>query len=258
MQTIAAGIGLLLTALVGAQAASPPQWEVREAGHPLLGPIRFAFTATPIATPVGISRVASQVYVSCERDSNTIAIELANAQAPGDPRGLVPRTLPKLVCKRQSRQGTVQEELRAIWAFNELGDVLARGFQPQSLLACKSIGVVQQVELPKGWSQETARLVFDITPATPEVRSVLAQCGGETALRQASSRGGEAAWQRARTAASGRTNLRAAASTDADVVSHLPPNAPVLVRKGSGDWWRVKAAAGGPEGFVRKDRLVFR
>jgi hypothetical protein len=32
----------------------------------------------------------------------------------------------------------------------------------------------------------------------------------------------------------------------------------VLVRKGSGDWWRVKASAGGQlEGYVRSDRLAF-
>jgi hypothetical protein len=136
---------LLCSALQPAHAA---QWEIREASHPLLGPIRFAFTATPIATPVGISRVSSQVYVSCERDTDTVAIEVANSQAPGDPRGLAPRVAPKLVCKRKSRQGTVQEELKAVWAHNELGDVLARGFRPDELLACNAIAVVQQVELP--------------------------------------------------------------------------------------------------------------
>ena len=235
---------LLLCAALSATAAPPSQWEIREASHPLLGPIRFAFTVAPIATPVGISRVASQVYVSCERDTHTVAIEVANSQAPGDPRGLPPRVAPKLVCKRKAKQGTVQEELTATWAYNELGDVLARGFRPDELLACNAIGVVQQVDLPKGWSQASARLVFDISPGVREVRSVLADCGTP------------ASWQKARTVAAGRTNIRAAASTQAELVAHVDPNASVLVRMAPGDWWRVKA--GGAEGYVRKDRLVLK
>lgn len=248
---VAAGTLLLLCLLPAAHGA---QWEIREAAHPLLGQIRFAFTATPIATPVGISRVSSQVYVSCERDTHTVAIEVANSQAPGDPRGLAPRVTPKLVCKRKARQGTVQEELQAVWAHNELGDVLARGFRPEELLACNAIAIVQQVELPKGWSRESARLVFDISPATREVRSVLAECGAS--VRQASTTRPAVAWQRARTVGAGRTKIRAAASTRAELVAHVEPNASVLVQKAAGEWWRVKA--GTTEGYVRKDRLVFK
>ena len=245
---------LLLCAALPATAAPPSQWEIREAAHPLLGQIRFAFTATPIATPVGISRVSSQVYVSCERDTHTIAIEVANSQAPGDPRGLPPRVAPRLVCKRKARQGMVQEELQAVWAHNELGDVLARGFRPDELLACNAIAIVQQVQLPKGWSQESARLVFEITPATREVRSVLAEC--VASVRQASTTRPAVAWKKARTVGTGRTNLRAAASTQAELVAHVDPNASVLVQKASGEWWRVKT--GTSEGYVRKDRLVFK
>ena len=250
---------LLLCAALPAAAAPPSQWEIREAAHPVLGPIRFAFTATPIATPVGISRVSSQVYVSCERNTQRIAIEMANSQAPGDPRGLTPRELPKLVCKRRTKDGMVQEELRAPWAMSDLGDVLLRGFPPEALLACNAIGIVQQVDLPKGWPQESARLVFDITPDTRELRSVLSECApGKPALRQASTIA-DPVWQRARTAGGGRTNVRAAASPEAEVVAHLPPDANVMVRKGAGDWWRVKpSAVGGLEGYVRRDRLVFR
>ena len=239
---------LVLCAALPAVAAPPSQWEIREASHPLLGPIRFAFTATPFATPVGISRVSSQVYVSCERNTQRIAIEMANSPAPGDPRGLVPRELPRLVCKRQTKHGTVQEELQAPWALSELGDVLLRGFAPEALLACNAIGIVQQVELPRGWAQESARLVFDITPATRELRAILGEC---TKPRDSD-------WQPARTTTGGRTNVRAAASSDAEVVAQLPANANVLVRNATGDWWRVKPSAGRAEGYVRKDRLVFR
>ena len=264
-------------AALSATAAPPSQWEIREASHPILGPIRFAFTATPFATPVGISRVSSQVYVSCERNTHRIAIEMANSQAPGDPRGLALRELPKLICKRHSKDGTVQEELQAPWALSELGDVLLRGFPPEALLACKSIGIVQQVELPKGWPQESARLVFDIEPSMREVRSVIADCGrpraGEAAvakpaLRQASSLEAPArpavdrsdsGWQRARVTGGGRTNVRASASTEAEVVAHLAPHANVKVRKAAGGWWRVKGVdAGAIEGYVRRDRLVLR
>lgn len=257
---IAAGVLFLLCGL--ALPATASQWEIREATHPLLGPIRFAFTATPFATPVGISRVSSQVYVSCERDRHRIAIEMANSQGPGDPRGLLPREVPRLVCKRATKQGSVHEELDAPFALSELGDVLMRGFRPEALMACSSIAIVQQVELPKGWAQETARIVFDITPATRELRSVLAECGKPAvaeARPAAIQEAGDAGWQLARTIAAGRTKVRAAAHDRAQVVAQLPPNANVLVRKGAGDWWRVKPSAGGTlEGYVRRDRVALR
>src|SRR5690348_9463847 len=40
-------------------AASRLAWEIREAGHPLLGPIRFAHTTTPVMTPAGNGTVFS-------------------------------------------------------------------------------------------------------------------------------------------------------------------------------------------------------
>ena len=89
-----AGVAFLIAiAPHPAASGAPIEWEIREAHHPALGPIHFAFTRTPLTTRVGISQVSSQVYVSCERATGRIAIELANAQAPGDPRGLPPRSL---------------------------------------------------------------------------------------------------------------------------------------------------------------------
>jgi hypothetical protein len=170
----------------------------------------------------------------------------------------LPRELPKIVCKRRTKEGTVQEDLHGEWALSQLGDVLLRGFPPGALLACNTIGIVQQVELPKGWAQESARLVCDISPAAKELHSVPSDCGEKPVLQQASNLA-DPGWKRASTTAGSRTNVRAAASTEAKVVAHLPPNAAVLVRKGSGDWWRVKASTGGGlEGYVREDRLVFR
>jgi len=57
-------------------AASPLQWEVREAGHPLLGPIRFAFLKAPVTTAVGDQKISSNIYLSCETTTRKMAVEL--------------------------------------------------------------------------------------------------------------------------------------------------------------------------------------
>lgn len=237
----------LLPASLPAPAA-PVEWRIGEGAHPTLGSIRFAAPATPITTPVGNAAVSSRAYVSCERASGKIAIELAHATAPDDPGGLQPKTLPVLTCHRRAAGNRLlQAELPSRWAISQIGDVLARGFAPAALRQCVSIGVVQDVKLPRGWARDSARVRFAIDPYGKELDSIFVTCGAE------------AAWRAARTVARGRTNVRARPAVKAPLVVQLHPGTPVSVQPAGGDWWRVRPSAGVKAGgYVREDRLVFK
>ena len=135
-------------------AASRIEWDIREASHPILGSIRFAYMKSPVVTAVGISRLYSNVYVSCATNGRTIAFEVTNQAAPDDPGGLQPATPPHLVCKSPApKGGTVQDAIAASWHVNELGDALASGYSPHKLRGCATIAIVEDVALPKGWAQ---------------------------------------------------------------------------------------------------------
>ncbi|MEO5691790.1 MAG: hypothetical protein ABIQ72_01580, partial [Usitatibacter sp.] len=69
-------------------AASKMEWETKEAGHPVLGNIRFAYLKTLVETPVGAKKVYSRAYLSCQKAVRKLAIEVSNMTAPDDPRGL--------------------------------------------------------------------------------------------------------------------------------------------------------------------------
>ena len=166
-------------------AGSPLHWEVREANHPILGPIRFAFLTTPVATPVGKASVSSNAYVSCEMNRHRIAIELTNSTAPDDPGGLKPVAMPRLVCNRPSAGRIVQEPVDAHWQTNKLGDVLAPGLAPFPLRECIAIGVQEEVVLPKGWARKRERIEFEITPYARELDSIFATCGEPSAYAPA-------------------------------------------------------------------------
>jgi hypothetical protein len=67
----------------------------------------------------------------------------------------------------------------------------------------------------------------------------------------------EGSWQRARTTPKGRTNLRAAPSTQAAIVAKLAPNSNLLVQPVGSSWWKVRTTRGSAvAGYVREDRLV--
>lgn len=68
----------------------------------------------------------------------------------------------------------------------------------------------------------------------------------------------DADWKSARTIATGRTNVRASASTDARIVVILNPGQPLLAQPSGGEWYRVKPTSGNAfAGYIRQDRLVF-
>lgn len=252
-------LALFLPSL-GAHAA-PVAWQIGEGAHPTLGSIRFASPKTPITTPVGSAKVSSRAFVSCERSSGKIAIELAHATAPDDPGGLQPKTLPVLMCnKRAAGNRLLQTELPARWAISDLGDVLARGFLPQILRQCVSIDVVQEVKLPAGWARDSARVQLAIDPYGKELDSIFATCGETPASVPATSPAPVvAAWKSARATSNGRTNVRARPAVDSPLVVQLHPGTPVLVQSAGGGWWRVRPSSGARfEGYIRGDRLVFK
>ena len=257
-------------------ADSSIRWNLREANHPLLGPIQFAVQKDDIATTVGREKILSLTYVSCQRGSGTIAIELTNAPASAPASGLGPVDLPRLVCNSPGAQGgaLVKSELAASWEIGTLGDALARGLAASDLRRCVSIDVLQNLALPPSWTRQSQQVALLITPYGRELDSVFARCGEATAYgqespapiaaaRPAPARGEEKkqppqdpAWKAARTLAKGRTNVRAAASLDSPVVIQLDPGARILVQPTSAQWWRVKPPSGaGFGGYIRQDRF---
>ena len=161
-------------------AASRLEWEVGDAGHPLLGNVRFATLRNPVETQVGNAKIYSRVYLSCQKDIRKLAIELANATAPDDPKGLKPNAQPRLVCSRPITawdEKVVQEELLANFEVSGIGDALARNFRAFPLRECASIRIVQDVALPAGWVKKSVAVEFDITPYSRELDAVFVACG---------------------------------------------------------------------------------
>ena len=261
-------------------AKSPLGWDIREAGHPVLGPIRFAFLKAPIVTPVGANKVYSNLYLSCETSARKIAIELANSTAPDDPAGLRPHRLPRLVCNEPAAPNDpkiVQDDITAHWEVNAVGDALARGLSPYALRECVSISVVQDVVLPKGWAKPDAPIEFEIAPYGKELDSIFVTCGQAaayaapppqvlagkttTTLTPPAEQPADGSWREARATARGRTNVRAKPNVDSAVVAELDPGDVILVQRTGTIWWRAKSrpSARAPfEGYIRQDRLIFK
>ena len=258
-------------------ASSPLQWEVREAGHPALGPIVFAMLKAPVSTVAGGAKVSSNVYLSCERSTAKIAIELANGTRPDDPGGLKPKRMPRLTCNTLgvSDGKPAAEPIAAQWTVNALGDAMTRGLWPSALRDCASIGVSEELVLPAGSPRETAQVEFEIPTYARELDTVFARCGEPTAYplvadapppapakppaADPASQGN--GWVAARVVSEGHTNVRAKPDVRSAVVIRLDPGDIVLVRKAGGDWWQAKARAKAKvpfDGYIRRDRLVFR
>ena len=275
-----------LSAPLGKQraAGSPLEWEIREAGHPILGNIRFAVLKKPLETSAGSAKVYSSVYVSCEKANGKLAIELTNTTAPADPGGLQRSTMPRLVCSRPVAPGDdklVQEDLFANWGVSNIGDALTRGFRPFPLRECVSIRVVQDVVLPAGSAQKSAHVEFDILPYDRALDSIFVTCGDVSAYAPGASPAtavtarpasapaavapskpapeADATWQTAHTLSSGRTRVRAGPTLKSAVVAELFPGAAVLVQRTDSEWWRVKSPSRAKfEGYIRQDRLIFK
>src|SRR5687767_1091425 len=166
-------------------ARSAIEWDIREAGHPGLGNIRYAYIKRPVETRVGNSTVYTRAYFSCLKGTHRFALELSNAIAPADPSGLQPASDPRLVCNRPTGPGNAavtKEDLLVVWDVNEkLGDTLARGLRAFALRECAAIGVLQEVVLPPGWAAKTARIEFELLPYSRALDSIFATCGEQSA-----------------------------------------------------------------------------
>jgi hypothetical protein len=244
-------LGVCCAAAIAAHSQrSALQWEVRDIDHPRMGPIKVAVQKDSIATAVGSERIVSQVFLSCEKTQKKIAIELANAPESNATGGLAPKRMPRLVCE----SGAAKSELATSWQVSDIGDALARGLSASALRRCRSIAILQDIALPKGWARDSERIRIDLDPSGEALDSVLAECGGTAAPEN---RVADAPWKPARTIAKGRSNVRAAPNIDSAVVTQLEPGTKLLVQPAAGDWWKAKPPAGGKyDGYIRRDRLV--
>jgi hypothetical protein len=284
-------------ATIGRQraAASSLEWEVREAGHPALGNIRFAYMKRALETRAGNTTVFTRAYVSCQKDKRSFAIELTNSLGPADPGGLKPTTDPRLFCHRPDNGKLLKEEILASWEVNpKIGDVLARGLRGFPLRECAAITVQQEVVLPEGSAQKTARIDFDVLPYNRELDSVFATCGERSAYgpapppvvasappahKPAPARAAPATpaksapapapppapqaaangWREARTLPTGKTNVRSGPSLQTSVVAELFPGSVVMVQGTGTEWFRARPSRGNAfDGYIRQDRLVFK
>jgi hypothetical protein len=270
-------------AAIGKQRAArlAVAWDVRDIDHSLLGPIRFAVQKNALATAAGSDRILSQVFVSCQKNLGTIAIELTNAAASDPAGGLRPMETPRLVCRSPGPAGDgglVRSDLAAKWEINALGDALARGLSPSELRRCASIEVLQSVAPPPGSPQKSQPIPMEVTPYDRAIDSVFAACGEKSAFssrepappaaapaarsesapeRSPGAATSSGAWKPARTVAKGKTNVRAAPDVDAAIVATLDPGTKVRVRPASMPWWEARPRSGeGFRGYIRQDRLA--
>ena len=269
-------------------AGSAIEWDVRDVNHPLMGPIKAAVQRRSVVTAAGSAKVLSLAFVSCQKGTGKIAIELANA-TEGDARGgLGPVDLPRLVCNSPRSLGDgalVKSDLAASWEISTLGDALARGLSPAALRRCVSIDVLQNVALPAASTVKSQKIAMELTPYGRELDAIFTACGETTAFAPEErpalaqpqvarvepspgleptpkgnqvARPGDARWKQARTVSKGRTNIRAADNLNSPVVTQLPPGVKILIQESSAEWWKVKSGGRASfSGYIRRDRVVF-
>ncbi len=163
-------------------AASRIEWDIREASHPILGSIRFAYMKSPVVTAVGISRLYSNVYVSCATNGRTIAFEVTNQAAPDDPGGLQPATPPHLISKSPApKGGTVQDAIAASGTQTSWATRLQADTHPTSCADAPRSRSSEDVALPKGWAQASTPVQLEVTPYSKALDSIFVSCGEASA-----------------------------------------------------------------------------
>jgi len=155
-------------------AESPTRWEVRDLIHPKLGPIKVAIALNALTMQGRNDKIVSSVYLSCEKGTGNIAIELVNAPSSDYTRGLGPRSLPRMSCIGANGSRT---DIAAKWEANELGDVMARGLAPSALRRCVALEILENVTVPAGWSRDSQPFAIDVAPYGREVDQVFGDCG---------------------------------------------------------------------------------
>lgn len=253
------------------------EWEVRDVEHPSLGPIKVAVPKRGVLTPMQDEKIVSAAFVSCQKRTGRIAIELANSLESNPSGGLSPTGMPRLFCNRPdgvTMNSLSASEIAATWKANGLGDTMAQGLAAAALRRCVSIDILQSVTLPVPAPVKGQRVAMEIAPYGRGLDEVFAACGETTAYAKDAPKAAKSAaaaapaaptapaaaggWRTVRTARSGKTNVREAPRLEARAVAQLPPNARIEAQPAEAPWWRVRPRSGkGFSGYVREDRLVF-
>ena len=276
-------------------ADSDLHWQVREGTHPKMGPIKVAISLDAHTSYIGTSKIVSTVYLSCEKSTGRIAIEIANARSMDLEGGLRSKESPRLACLGVAGPGAPppRTEIAANWEANDLGDVLTRGLSPSALRQCIGVEVVEKVALPPALGRDVEPIRFEIPTYAPGPDEVFAACGEPSAYapaptvvasapapvppaekpvavtppppaptpapRAAPARrtAPMAQWKHAHTLSKGRSNIRKAPNLNSPVVAQLPPDVKILVEESVDDWWHVKSPSGARfEGYIRRDRFT--
>jgi hypothetical protein len=254
---------LLMAAIGAVPSAHAIDWEVRDVEHPVMGAIKVAVPTAGVVTPVNDLKIVSAAFVSCEKSTRRIAIELANSLESDPQGGLKPAETPRLVCNPEAVRGAPVRgnEIAVTWKTNELGDGLARDLDPAALSRCGALDIVQVISLPAAAATKTQRISMVLAPRGPGLAQVFDACGPRATQAQAAPPPDTVVvppgWRLARTVANGKTNVRSAPALDAPVSAQLPPNARILVQKATAPWWKVQPTKGSTfAGYIREDRFT--
>ena len=281
---------------VGIQRAeeSEVRWSVRDGTHPKLGPIKVAISLNAHTSYIGTAKILSTIYLSCEKKTGKIAIELTNARTVDLASGLKPKEMPRLTCLGVSVPGSLppRKEIPAKWEMNELGDVLTSDLAPGALRACPSIEIHENILVPPALGKDNEEFSIEIAPYSRELDAVFSACGETSAYASppaekpavvaevkpavvtpaptppapaptapvpvpAPAPTAEDSFQHAHTVTHGRTNIRKSPDLSSAVVAQLPPGVRILVQMSVDDWWHVKSPSGATfEGYIRRDRFT--
>jgi len=239
--------------------ASAIAWDVRDVNHPLLGPIKAAVQRNAIATPARSEKILSLAFVSCQKSTGKVALELASAPESDARGGLGPVDLPRLVCNKPRPDGVLaKEDLAASWEIGALGDTLARGLSPAALRRCVSIDVLQNVALPPGSPQQSLRVALELTPYGKELDAIFTACGEKTAyLVEAPSPSAQAPVGQPTLAAQAAPNAQAApVEQTAPVVQTAPqPRSNPVAGAAEGPWTRARTIGQGRTNIRKADTI---
>lgn len=269
-------------------------WTVRDGTHPKLGPIKVAISLDAHISYIGTAKIVSTVYISCEKKTGKIAIELTNARAIDLGSGLKPKETPRLSCLGVASPGAMppRTEIPVKWEMNDLGDMLARDLSPATLRACPAIEVHENILVPPALGKDNQEIAIEIAPYARELDEIFNACGEASVYASAPAPApaptsgpatttapttppatppatppptpastpapaAEASYLRAHTVTHGRTNVRRSPDLSSPVIAQLPPGVRILVQESVDDWWHVKSPAGATfEGYVRRDRFT--
>lgn len=156
--------------------ASELSWLVRDGEHQKMGHIRVAIAVDAHTSYIGTAKIISSVYLSCEKGTGKIAIELTNARSIDRTSGLPPKEMPRLACVGAGASPS-KSEIPSKWETNELGDVLTRGLSGAVLRRCASIEIAEKIALPAALGRDSQEFSIEIAPYARELDAVFSACG---------------------------------------------------------------------------------